>query len=179
MTRDSTPPRLCLGMISYRYIATIRALYDHHAKEGLEPLNHLSTAGIIRTRDGQFLFGRRSRGGTIDLIGGGVQSDELAVNHGSDIEANLRKEIFEELGVPSAQIEGVKGIGVLHSSTSNVLVIAEVDLALSTKEVVEQFAGRSDDEMSELVAVSQDDLSAFLVNMRDYRALIPELMHRS
>jgi 8-oxo-dGTP pyrophosphatase MutT (NUDIX family) len=121
------------------------------------------------------LFGRRSRNGTIDLIGGGVQSDESAVESGSDIEANLRKEIFEELGIRSAQIQDVRGIGVLLSTTSNVLVIAAVDLDLSIKEVAAQFANRTDDDMSDLVGVNEDDLSAFLRNMPDYRTLISEL----
>lgn len=175
----SPPPRLCLGTIFYRYIATFRALHEHHAREGLEPLYHLSTAGLIRTNDGQFVFGKRSRNGAIDLIGGGVQSDELAITCGADIEVNLRKEILEELGVRSEQIESVKGKGILLSTTSNVLIIAAVDLALSLNEVAAQFADRSDDEMSDLVAVDEDDLSAFLSNMTDYRALIPALMHCS
>lgn len=176
MNCGATFPRLCLGTIFYRYIATFRAFREHHAKEGLEPFHHLSTAGLIRTRDGQFLFGRRSRDGTIDLIGGGAQIDELAITCGSDIEANLRKEIFEELGMRSAQIREVRGMGVLVSTTSNVLVIAAVDLALSTDEVAAQFADRSDDEMSELVTVKENDLSAFLRGLTDYRTLIPELM---
>jgi len=179
MKCDSTFPRLCLGTILYRYIATFRALHEYHAREGLEPLNHLSTAGLICTRDGQFLFGRRSRDGTIDLIGGGAQSDELAIGCGSDIEATLRKEIFEELGVRSTQIPDVRGMGVLLSTTSNVLVVAAVDLALSTDEVAAQFADRSDDEMSELVTVNENDLSAFLRGMTDCRTLIPELMQCS
>jgi 8-oxo-dGTP pyrophosphatase MutT (NUDIX family) len=176
MRDDATPPRLCLGTIPYRFIATFRALHEHHERERLEPLYHLSTAGLIRTRDGQFVFGKRSRNGAIDLIGGGVQSDELAIACGSDIEANLRKEILEELGVRSAQIQSVKGKGILLSTTSNVLVIAAVDLSLSMNEVAAQFADRSDDEMSDLVAVSEGNLSAFLSNMTDYRALIPALM---
>lgn len=169
-------PGLCLGTISYRYIATYGALHGHHAKEGLEPLHHLTTACLVRTRDGTFLFGRRSRDGAIDLIGGGVQSDELAVACGSDLEANLRKEILEELGVASAHIRSIGGVGILLSTTSNVLIIGLVDLALSLDEAAAQFAQRSDDEMSELVAVSQDDLGGFLGAMTDYRTFLPELM---
>jgi 8-oxo-dGTP pyrophosphatase MutT (NUDIX family) len=179
MKGDATPLRLCLGTIRYRYIATFRVLHECHAREGIDPLNHLSTAGLIRTRDGKFLFGRRSQNGAIDLIGGGVQSDELEVESGSDIEASLRKEIFEELGVRSTQIETVRGAGVLLSSTSNVLVVAAVDLTLSMDEVAAQFADRSDDEMSELVAINEDDLSTFLGSMSDCRTLIPTLVQRS
>jgi 8-oxo-dGTP pyrophosphatase MutT (NUDIX family) len=176
MSSGSTSPRLCLGSIFYRYIATYRALHKHHAREELEPLHHLTTAGLIRTRDGQFVFGRRSRNGAIDLIGGGVQSDELAITCGADIEANLRKEILEELGVRSEQIRNVQGKGIVLSTTSNVLVIAAVDLALSMHEVAAQFAHRSDDEMSDLVFVGEDDLCAFLADMTDYRGLLPALM---
>ncbi len=176
MSGSSTSPRLCLGSIFYRYIATYRTLHEHHAREGLEPLHHLATVGLIRTRDRQFVFGRRSRNGAIDLIGGGVQSDELPVTCGADIEANLRKEILEELGVRSEQIRSVQGKGIVLSTTSNVLVIAAVDLVLSMNEVAAQFAHRSDDEMSDLVFVGENDLCAFLTNMTDYRALLPALM---
>src|SRR5262249_49705598 len=104
------------------------------------------------------------------------QSDELEIACGSDIEANLRKEIFEELGVPSTQIQSVRGKGILLSTTSNVLVIAAVDLAPSVNEGAAQFADRRDAEMSDLVTVSEDGLSAFLATLTDYRALIPELI---
>jgi 8-oxo-dGTP pyrophosphatase MutT (NUDIX family) len=169
-------PGLRLGTIPYRYIATYGALHADHAREGLAPLHHLTTAALVRTSDGRFLFGKRSRGGAIDLIGGGVQPEELAVTCGADLEANLRKEIHEELGVPETQIRDLEGLGVLLSSTSNVLVLGAVELALSLDEAAAQFPHRSDDEMSELVAVGQEELGAFLRGLSDYRASIPELM---
>jgi 8-oxo-dGTP pyrophosphatase MutT (NUDIX family) len=171
-----TQPGLRLGTIRYRYVATYGALHTHHAAEGLAPLHHLTTACLVRTCDGYFLFGKRSLGGAIDLIGGGVQPEELPVTRGADLEANLRKEILEEMGVANAHIRSLHGVGVLLSSTSNVLIIGAVDLVLSRDEVAGYFAQRSDDEMSELVAVREEDLNSYLGSMTDYRKLIPGLL---
>lgn len=171
-----TRPGLRLGTIPYRYVATYSALHEQHAREGLGPLHHLTTACMVRTCDGQFLFGKRSLGGAIDLIGGGVQPEELLVTSGADLEANLRKEILEEMGVAATHISSLKGVGVLLSSTSNVLIIGMVALDLSRDAVTAHFARREDNEMSELVAVPEGALRAWLGTMTDYRVLLADLM---
>jgi 8-oxo-dGTP pyrophosphatase MutT (NUDIX family) len=165
-----------LGTVSYRYIATFRELYAEHAARGLEPLHHLATAALIHTRDGQCIFGRRSRNGAVDLIGGGVQRDELTVVCGSDIAANLLKEIREEVGIRDTQVEDIAGLGILLSSTSNVLVVADVLTTLSQAEAEASFREREDDEMAEIVFVSRDALQDFLRGMSDCRTLIADLM---
>jgi 8-oxo-dGTP pyrophosphatase MutT (NUDIX family) len=165
-----------LGAIPYRYIATYNSLHEEHARAKLTPLHHLTTAALVRTSDGHVLFGRRSRDNSIDLIGGGVQSDEITVTGGEDLAGNMRKEIREEMGVGAGHIRAMEGLGVLRSSTSNILIIASVDLSLSLEEARAQFPHRSDDEMSELVAVPESGLRAFLAAMSDYRVLIPALL---
>lgn len=164
-----------LGTVAYRYVATYRALHAEHAALGLEPFNHLTTAALIRTCDGHYLFGRRGNG-TIDLIGGGVQPEELAVSSGADLERNLRKEIFEEVGIPTDATAGLEGLGVLMSGTSNILVIAKVATSLTRRAAEEAFARREEDEMAQPVFVPERELSAFLHGLTDYRRLIPQLL---
>jgi len=164
-----------LGTVAYRYVATFRALHAEHAALGLEPFNHLTTAALIRTCDGHYLFGRRGNG-AIDLIGGGVQPEELAVSSGADLERNLRKEILEEVGIPTDALAGLEGLGVLMSGTSNILIIAEVATSLTRHAAEEAFARREEDEMAQPVFVPERELSAFLHGLTDYRRLIPQLL---
>lgn len=165
-----------LGTISYRFIATYRSLHEQHVRFNLEPLFHLSTASLIRTSDGYYLFGQRTRNGMIDLIGGGVQRDELEVSSGADIEQNFYKEICEEVGIRKNDIENLTGIGALLSETSNVLIIGHAHTRLSKAEVGTRFTQREDDEMSDCVFVAEHDLRTHLGQMADCRALIPELL---
>ena len=164
-----------LGTVAYRYVATFRALHAEHAALGLEPFHHLTTAALIRTCDGHYLFGRRGNG-AIDLIGGGVQPEELAVSSGADLERNLRKEIREEVGIPEDALAGLEGMGVLMSTTSNILVIADVATSLTKHAVEDAFARREEDEMAQPVFVPKRELPAFLLGLTDYRRLIAQLL---
>lgn len=169
-------PVMQLGTIDYRYIATYRALHRYHARWSLPPLYHLSTIALIRTSDGRYVFGRRSLNGSIDLIGGGVQCDELPVSRGADLERNLYKEILEETGIAGEEISDLRGLGALVSSTSNVLLLARVNLRISKARVRALFAARTDNEMAEPIFVQEARLSSFLLALPDYRALIPEVL---
>lgn len=165
-----------LGTIRYRYIATFPALHQYHTDHRLDPLLHLSTIALIRTNDRYYLFGRRTRNGEIDLIGGGVQRDELEIATGADLERNLLKEIHEEVGIGGDNLERLTGIGILLSGTSNVLIIGHANADLNRSEAVARFAERSEEEMSEPVFVAENDLCSALRSMNDYRPLIPELI---
>lgn len=167
---------LRLGTIPYRYIATASNLKDLFKENDLEPLFHLSTAAIIRTSEGEYIFGKRSRNGTIDLIGGGVQQDELEVLSGTDLERNLLKEIIEEAGIEQIHIQSIHGIGVVQSITSNIIIISLVQLKLSQVETNEVFKRRQEDEMSELIYVSENEVKPFLKGMTSYRPLIAGLL---
>ena len=168
--------RLRLGTVSYRYIATYPTLRDQHARHALDPLYHLATAALICTIDGWYLFGRRTRNGSVDLIGGGVQPDEMEIASGSDLARTLLKEIREETGIPGTDVRRMLGLGVLLSSTTNVLLLSEVDLGVARSAVEQVFGGREDDEMAELVFVRKDQLRWFLSTLTDYRQLMPAIL---
>jgi hypothetical protein len=171
--RDS-PMRLSL--IRYRYIATFRTLHEDHARCGLDALHHLSTIALIRTSDGHYLFGRRARNLAIELIGGGVQQDELTVSTGADLEHNLYKEIREKTGIAREHIEELSGRGALLSSSSNVLLLAHAQLRIPKTEVHALFHRRLEHEMEEPIFVAEENLRSFLHALPDYRGLIPGLL---
>jgi 8-oxo-dGTP pyrophosphatase MutT (NUDIX family) len=165
-----------LGTIRYRYIATFPTLHRHHARCGLDPLYHLSTTALIRTIDGYYLFGKRARNGSIDLIGGGAHADELMISGGPNIEQNLYKEIHEEVGIWEDEIEELAGIGIVFSGTSNVLVIGHARAGLSKADAIARFGQRTENEMTEPIFVHEDKLRGFLRDMTRYRKLIPGLL---
>jgi len=168
-----------LGMIPYRYIATYPRLHEQHMQHALSALYHLSTGALIRTSDGFYVFGKRTRNGIVDLLGGGVQPEELAVACGADLEENLYKEILEEAGLRRSDVEEFSGIGVVVAATSNVILMALVHLKITSNEVETRFSGRTEDEMAELVFVPESEIQRYLDGMTDYRKLLPTLLQGS
>jgi 8-oxo-dGTP pyrophosphatase MutT (NUDIX family) len=165
-----------LGTVPYRYIATAVDLKDAYVANKFVPLCHLSTAAMIRTSDGVYVFGKRSRNGILDVIGGGAQQDEIEIKEGMDLERNLRKEILEETGIDDSHIELIEGMGIVHSMTSNIILISHVQLTISQKETSDVFKHRLEDEMSDLVFVPETEIKDFLRNMPSYRPLIVDFL---
>jgi hypothetical protein len=172
---EKGPGAILLGTIGYRYVATFPSLSQEHARFALDPLNHLSTVGLIRTTDNLYVFGVRNRNGAVDLIGGGVQCDEIEIQTGADLEKNLQKEILEETGLNNEDIENLAGIGTVLSSTSNVLIVGHAQLKMTSAEVQRRFQQRTDDEMDRLVFVADEKVREFLMQMSDYRNLLVQL----
>jgi 8-oxo-dGTP pyrophosphatase MutT (NUDIX family) len=178
-TELSGGARVRLGMIPYRYIATYRTLREQHMRYGLKALYHLSTVALVRTNDEFYVLGKRARNGMVDLLGGGVQPEELTVACGADLEENLYKEILEEAGLCRSDVEELTGIGVVVSGTSNVILMALVHLKIGCGEIEAQFSGRTEDEIAELIFVPEMELQRYLDGMTDYRKLISDLLRRT
>jgi 8-oxo-dGTP pyrophosphatase MutT (NUDIX family) len=168
--------RFELGTVPYRYIATVIDLQDSFVANKFDPLCHLSTAAMIRTSDGFYVFGKRSRNGMVDLIGGGAQQDEMVINSGIDLERNLRKEVYEETSISESHIRSVQGIGIVRSMTSNTILISTVQLNVSRDQVRDIFKDRLEDEMSDLLYVSDVEIEFFLRKMSSYRPLIADFL---
>lgn len=165
-----------LATVPYRYIATFSVLQKQFLESNFEPLHHLSTAALIRMADSSYLFGKRTRNAAIDFIGGGVQQDEIKIVTGIDLEKNLRKEILEESGIETQHIQSIQGLGIVHSITSNIIVVSLVQLGISEHDVAEVFTHRKDDEMCDLVYVPENNIKSYLQGMTSYRPLIAGLL---
>ncbi|HJW42806.1 MAG TPA: hypothetical protein VJ476_16450, partial [Rhizomicrobium sp.] len=150
---------LRLGTIPFRYMATYRALHEQHGQRGLAPFHHLSTAALLRTADGHYVFGKRAVNGAIDFIGGGLQVEDGSA---PDFEHNIRKEIGEETGIGRHSLGTIAGLGIVLSTTSNVIVVGLLGTDLSRDGVLEAFAGREDDEMAEPVFVPEARIDGYL-----------------
>jgi 8-oxo-dGTP pyrophosphatase MutT (NUDIX family) len=164
---------LRLGIIDYRYIVTVRALYEQHRRLGLDPPHHISTAALLLTADGHYAFGKRRINGAVDFIGGGLQPEEGVV---PNLAHNIAKEIREETGIAPSALGAQRGLGVVMSTTSNVLVIVHQETALTADDVRAAFASREDDEMAELVFVPRAEIADYLLGMTDYRPFVAELL---
>lgn len=171
-----TTRRLQLGTVAYRHLATYRRLHEMHRAHGLEPLHHLSIAALIRTSDDFYLFGRRRVRRNVDLIGGGVQPDEMTVATGDDLERCLFKELREETGIPASAITELTGLGVVLSTISNILIIGHATLSLSLAEAQAAFVHREEDEMGELEIVPAAQIKTYLRAMTDYRVIVADLL---
>ena len=168
--------RLRLGTIAYRYLATYRRLQDLHRAHGLEPMYHLSICALIRTTDDFYLFGRRRVRRNVDLIGGGVQPDEMVVANGADLEQCLFKELREETGIPAAAVTELTGLGVVLSTISNILIVGHATLSLTRDQAQAAFAHREEDEMGELEIVPAAQIETYLRSLPDYRLLVADLL---
>ena len=145
--------------------------------------NNIETGSLILTTDGYFIFGVRNSNSTsickIDLIGGGLQENEIIVNNFSDFFKNEIKEIREETGLRNNDITNIQGIGIVQSCYSNVLFIFLTKLNKSKSRVKEIFHDREDDEMVELEFVEGKLLKQYLMDKKDYRPLTAELYFKN
>jgi len=70
----------------------------------------------------------------------------------------------------------MEGIGILHSMTSNILIIASVELVLSRQETIVAFQKRGENEMADPIFIPEAKLKSVLREMTSYRPLIVELL---
>lgn len=145
--------------------------------------NHISTATLIQTNEGLFVFGVRNKNSmssrSIDLIGGGLQPEELEVSNCKDIFANQKKEIVEELGISDIHISSMKGLGITLSSKYNVIFIFLTKLSLSKEELLLIFEKKTDDEMQGLEFIEETNLEQYLSEKGSYRPLTAQLYFRN
>ena len=143
---------LRLGTAAFRHIATYRPLHQEHTARGLAPFHHISTAALLGTADDHYVFGRRAINGTIDFIGGGFQPGEGP----PDLAANVSKEIREEIGIEADRLGPMTGLGVVMSTTSNVIFVAALDTPLTRAGVLETFAHRDSIDLRDEPGVELD-----------------------
>lgn len=99
--------QIVMGMCEYKdiifklhrgHLSVIEQYGKEHA------FNHIVVAGILMTKDDKFIFGERKASkdkekGTIDMIGGTLNADEMSVATFSDFAAFFVREVYEETGL--------------------------------------------------------------------------------
>jgi hypothetical protein len=178
--RPDEPIHLEMSVIKYRYVNTIRDFMDYYDTHPEAWTNYLSVAAMIKTVDNYWVLGLRGKSvhsQKYDMIGGGMHRNELEINNGADIYRNLLKEFREEAGILPEMVANATGVGLIHSTVSNVLLIAKVELNKTKEELIQIFENRLEDEMQSLVFVKEKDLAEYIQNMPGYAVVIPELLN--
>jgi len=170
-----------LSTVKFSTINGYRDIFKKYDLNTEYYIDHISVGALIKTSDNKYLFGERS-GKTaarspIDLIGGGASKDELEITSGEDFETLLLKEIEEETNLDLNHIKKSEIIGIVRSQSTNVIIIFEVILNISSQNVLRLFKQRGDDEMKSLVFVEQANLKESLGLMGGYRVLLYDLIN--
>jgi hypothetical protein len=171
--------RLELGTIKYSALQAYKIMSKQIELTADEYTNFISTIGITKTTDNYYVFGLRGKtvhSDNIDFIGGGLQEDEIVVTYGLDIERSQYKEMKEEANILIKDISKCEMVGILRSTSMNVLFVFEIDLNISKNKVMEKFKQRSDNEMQELIFVERNNLENYLKALPGYRPLVWDLL---
>ena len=176
---ETSGKKLLLSTISY---SRVRALIEYSKTNPLTlsqfPL-HINTGAMVKSADNIFVFGKKDIHGkpSIDIVGGGLQEDELEVTLGHDLEKNILKEMHEEINVSKKHVSSARINGFILTSTMSLIIVFEIDLNITFSEIKELFELREEFEFSEIIGVEEESISNFLLAQHGrYISLIQALM---
>lgn len=172
--------RLELSVVMFSTVKSLIEIRRHCPLPDSYNSYHLNVGALIKTSDNFYLFGARSNtayANKTDIIGGGLQVDELPIASGNDIRKTLFKEMQEEANISETQVVSSEVMGILLSSSTGLIILFDVCLNSAKAELVSRFVTRSDQEMADLIFVPATELVSFLEGLHDYRKLIPKLLH--
>jgi 8-oxo-dGTP pyrophosphatase MutT (NUDIX family) len=147
-------PTLALSLIPYARVRALLELARTRPLETRQEPRNMNTGAVVRTREGLLAFGAKPGRGqsmVLDLVGGGLQEDELAVRSGPDLARNMLKELEEELNVPPDRVETIWPVGFALTERHSVILLFDVRLACSGEELHFRFSHRQDRELQDLV----------------------------
>ncbi|TMP21757.1 hypothetical protein CWC02_01080 [Pseudoalteromonas sp. S2721] len=173
--------QLKLSTISY---STTRSLMKLSQQQNLASCYfpyHVNTGALISTSDDFFVFGQKTtKSGTyyLDLIGGGLQKDELDVQQAIDIKNNILKEAFEEANITSSMIDWVNLNSLILTNTMSVVILFNIKLNVDKGLLLKSFEDRVENELSGLQFFDQQSVKEFSYkeNTLSYLSLIPKLV---
>ncbi len=145
-----------------------------------EYINAIATGSVIMTSDRQFVMGKRGKTmhlTNIDFIGGGLQEDEFIVNDIKDFKKNTIKEIQEEINLRSDMIKQIEGLGIIFSTTTNILFFYKSILNIDSIELMKRFRERNDTEMEDLILIKSEKYKDYLKTLPGYRPLVAALLN--
>lgn len=173
--------QLNLSTIPY---STIRSLIKLGLQQNLASCYfpyHINTGALISTSDDLFVFGQKTiKSGTyyLDLIGGGLQKDELDVQQAIDIKNNILKEAFEEANITSSMIDWVNLNSFILTNTMSVVILFNIKLNVDKSQLIQSFEGRVENELSGLQFFDHESVNelSHKENRLSYLSLIPKLV---
>lgn len=174
--------QLQLSTVPYSTVRSlIKLKQSHNTLDSSYFSYHINTGALISTSDDLFVFGQKTRlSGTqfIDLIGGGLQKDELTVKQVADIKNNILKEAFEEANISSSMIDWVNLNSFVLTNTMSVIILFNIKLNVDKSQLLKAFESRVENELSGLEFFDKLDVGEFSrrENALSYLSLIPQLV---
>jgi hypothetical protein len=145
---------------------------------GEEYYSHgLSVGGFVITRDGQYVFAQKSNQSASslkeDIIGGVLE--EIDPFSGEGIINMNRQELMEEINVVDSMVDSIRMVGIVRSSSTDIVIITSTSLRITTSELRQLFEQRQDQELSALIFVAPENLEDYLNHLGGYKPLLRQL----
>jgi hypothetical protein len=138
----------------------------------------LSVGGFVKTKDSQYIFVRKSSKSASslqrDVIGGVLETIEP--QSGEGVLNMNRTELKEEVNVSPSMIEDMKVIGIVRSSTTDILIVTDTQLSIASAELRELFEKREDRELEGIEFVSPENLATYLEELGGYKTTMGKLL---
>jgi hypothetical protein len=138
----------------------------------------LSVGGFVITCDGQYVFAQKSARSSSslheDLIGGVYEEIEMVPRLGV-FDMN-REELKEEINVDPTMIDDMRILGLIRSSSTDVVIITSTQLRITASELREVFERREDTELEGIVYVAPENLHEYLYQLGGYKPLMIRLI---
>ncbi|MEI7578666.1 MAG: hypothetical protein WCJ58_01345 [bacterium] len=138
----------------------------------------LSVGGFVITNDGYYVFARKSRKSasslTKDIIGGVLEKIEPETSVGI---FNMNKiELQEEINVKPEMINMMKILGLVRSTSTDIVIVTSTLLNLSAAELKSLFEKRVAKELAVIEFIPSKNLSDYLVQLGGYKPLLGLLL---
>lgn len=138
----------------------------------------LSVGGFVMTNDGQYVFARKSSKSASslqrDIIGGVLERIEPLSGEGV-LNMN-RTELHEEINISPEMIEHMRIIGLVRSSTTDIVIVTTTALKVSANELRVLFDKREDKELEAIEFVAPENLEAYLYELGGYKPTMGQLL---
>ena len=174
---------LTLGLTDYKATQTASRMRDEFTKMPFsERPNAMYVSGPILTSDNYYIFSKKNSSSiqtnSINFIGGSLNKDELVLTSPTDITKTFKKELNEELNIPSSDVVVENGLGIVETDSFRIAVVFQVDYQNTWEYLSEKCV--LNDEHSELISVHADALREFLEVQADLlNPLIPTILSAS
>ncbi|MBL4631141.1 MAG: hypothetical protein JKY14_08265 [Paraglaciecola sp.] len=174
---------LKLSTVPYSTVRSLIKLNQTHDLDNKYFPYHINTGALISTKDDFFVFGEKENSGGdtfIDLIGGGLQKDELTVHQAIDIRDNILKEAFEEAHITKEFIELVNLNSIVLTNTMSIFIIFNLKLNIDRNQLALEFNKRTDEELSGLQFLDENEVNQFSTNknLYSYLTIVPDLISK-
>ncbi|MBB1294617.1 NUDIX hydrolase [Pseudoalteromonas sp. SR41-4] len=173
--------QLRLSTVRYSTVRSLMKLSRTHDLDDKYFPYHINTGALISTKDDFFVFGEKANSNDdkfIDLIGGGLQKDELAVHTAIDIRDNILKEAFEEANITQEFVELINLNSIVLTNTMSIFIIFNIKLNINREQLAIEFDNRTDEELSGLRFFDKNEVNQFSSNnnVYPYLTIVPDLI---